>query len=203
MKHVGLVLALTFLEKVQLGCLILMLASHFKQKWFSRYKNKRALVSWIESQYFRILTFSGLVGLVEGIKTKNDVLPTLPLDHYERSWCTLDPDGLPGFLPGPPHFPLRGARPGWQMIENDENIDEKRRKKVAGLIELNGDLRFFKKREAGDPLNWMSPLFESGLSRLLTGSTKFYRTELFGSSKNLGNGSPKTGIRGRRGVISS
>ena len=44
------------------------------------------------------------------------------------------------------------------MIENDENIDEKRRKKVAGLIELNGDLRFFKKREAGDPLNWMSPL---------------------------------------------
>ena len=63
------------------------------------------------------------------------------------------------------------------MIENDENIDEKRRKKVAGLIELNGDLRFFNKREAGDPLNWMSPLFESGLSRLLTGSTKFYRTD--------------------------
>ena len=82
------------------------------------------------------------------------------------------------------------------MIENDENIDEKRRKKVAGLIELNGDLRFFKKREASDPLNWMSPLFESGLSRFLTGGTKFYRTELFDSSKNLGNVSPKTGIRG-------
>ena len=89
------------------------------------------------------------------------------------------------------------------MIENDENFDDKRRKKVAGLIELNGDLRFFKKREAGDPLNWMSPLFESGLSRLLTGSTKFYRTELFDSSKNIGNRSPKIGIRGRRGVISS
>ena len=70
------------------------------------------------------------------------------------------------------------------MIENDENIDEKRRKKVAGLIELNGDLRFFKKREAGDPLIWMSPLFESGLSRLLTGSTKFYRTEFFVSLTN-------------------
>ena len=90
-------------------------------------------------------------------ETENDVLPSLPPDHYDHSWCNLDQEGLPGFLPGPPHFPLRGARPGWQMIENDENIDEKRRKKVAGLIELNGDLRFFTKREAGDLLNWMSP----------------------------------------------
>ena len=89
------------------------------------------------------------------------------------------------------------------MIENDENIDEKRRKKVAGLIELNGDLRFFKKREAGDPLNRVSPLFESGLSRFLTGGTKFYMTEFFNSSTNLGNGSPKTGTRGRRDVLSS
>ena len=145
----------------------------------------------IESQYFRILTFSGLVGLVEGIKTKNDVLPTLPLDHYDRSWCNPDQEGLPSFLPGPPHLPLCGTRPGCQMIENDENIDKNEDKKVAGLIELNGDLRFFKKREAGDPLNWMSPLFESGLSRLLTGSTKFYRTELFDSSKKFRQREPE------------
>ena len=79
------------------------------------------------------------------------------------------------------------------MIENDENIDEKRRKKVAGLIELNGDLRFFKKREAGDPLNWMSPLFESVVSRFLTGSTKFYMTEFFDFSTNLGKGAQKLG----------
>ena len=80
----------------------------FQAKGFSRYKNKRALVSSIRSQYFRILTFCGLVDPVEGIRPKTMFFLLCLLTIMIVPGAILTKNASPVFSPALPTFRFVG-----------------------------------------------------------------------------------------------